>query len=197
MTQDDHLSIEATLGIWSELEAARCGKNGYGGTVAEIYAYRLLPGLSPLAYRGVAGEQHEDRLACANTAGANLTTILRQFRSAYPSCQIGIEEGVRKFRALDLASEAVPSFDHRIHIEVLDSAAKEADTDYNIRRVLSEADETHDGSSAQRAILARVSVEVMLRLVEAVDRLTDAVDEHGGKIATAIDYISDHLPGDR
>src|SRR4029077_10071158 len=43
MSADLDLPLDAVLGIWSELEAARLGKNGYGSTVAEIYAYRLIP----------------------------------------------------------------------------------------------------------------------------------------------------------
>jgi hypothetical protein len=35
--------------------------------------------------------------------------------------------------------------------------------------------------------------ESLLLLVEAVDRLTDSHDEHAGKTAAAVDYISDHL----
>ena len=36
------LSMVQALSIWSELEAAYYGKNGFGGDTAEIYMYRLM-----------------------------------------------------------------------------------------------------------------------------------------------------------
>jgi hypothetical protein len=44
-----NISLPNALSIWSDLEAALYGVNNYGGTVAEIYAYRITP-LSILAY---------------------------------------------------------------------------------------------------------------------------------------------------
>ena len=37
------ISMKNALHLWSELEAAYFGINKYGGNVAEIYAYRLIP----------------------------------------------------------------------------------------------------------------------------------------------------------
>lgn len=34
--------MEQALGIWSELESAYYGKNGFGGDVAELYLYRFM-----------------------------------------------------------------------------------------------------------------------------------------------------------
>lgn len=48
------------------------------------------------------------------------------------------------------------------------------------------------GTSVQNR-LSGIVAESILLLVEAVDRLTNSHDEHAGKTAAAIDYISDHL----
>jgi hypothetical protein len=37
------LSMTQALSIWSDLEAAYYGKNGFGGDTAEIYIYRAMP----------------------------------------------------------------------------------------------------------------------------------------------------------
>ncbi len=38
-----NLSMMQALSIWSDLEAAYYGKNGFGGDIAEIYIYRAMP----------------------------------------------------------------------------------------------------------------------------------------------------------
>ena len=45
------ISINQALDLWSELEQAYYDNNGFGGNVAEIYAYRLMP-YSPLYVKG-------------------------------------------------------------------------------------------------------------------------------------------------
>lgn len=37
------LSMDQVLGVWSDLEQAYFGKNGYGGDTAELYLYRFMP----------------------------------------------------------------------------------------------------------------------------------------------------------
>jgi hypothetical protein len=56
-----------------------------------------------------------------------------------------------------------------------------------LRKILREAADTY-----HERRLGAIGEGILL-LVEAVDRLTNAVDEHGSKSAAAIDYISDHL----
>jgi len=65
--------VHELLSLWSELEQAWHGTNGYGGHVAEIYAYRLWP-YSPTAVaplpadtslkRGALYEQERIAAAC-------------------------------------------------------------------------------------------------------------------------------------
>ncbi len=116
---DLDLPLDAILGLWSELEAARLGKNGFGGTAAEIYAYRCIP-------EGVASTQP----SVGPRAAKNLTKILLMFLTRYSDYEIGFVQD--DFVALDLAKEELSPFDWRIQIEVrkrmkisiLDLAAK-------------------------------------------------------------------------
>lgn len=105
---------EAAVGIWFDLERALEGKNGYGGDVAEIYAYRLLPEkhLNPF----ILGESATNEIAAI--AARNLTWIVRHFIELHRDIEIGIESGPREFRPIDLTAEAFPPFSHRIHIRV-------------------------------------------------------------------------------
>lgn len=107
------LPVDQTLGVWYDLACALEGKNGYGGDVAEIYAYRLLP---PGPRHPLSDLPEEDQ---ARIAAANLTSILRQFVERHEDTEIGIEEGPREFRFFDPREEAVPPFLHRLHLRVV------------------------------------------------------------------------------
>jgi hypothetical protein len=120
-------TAEESIGIWYELESALEGKNGYGGNVAEIYAYRLVPegatGAAVAISEGKAGEA-----LLARTAAKNLTWFVRRFVELHDGVEIGIETDPRQFRVLDPRTEEFPPFSHRIHVRVSGAA--------QIRRVL-------------------------------------------------------------
>jgi len=108
-------SAESAVGVWFDLERALEGTNGYGGNVAEIYAYRLLPEPSTLAIS--AGDPLLQERA-AGLAARNLTWLVRHFVGLHEGVEIGIENGPREFRRIDLRSEEFPPFLHRMHIQV-------------------------------------------------------------------------------
>lgn len=60
-----NLSMVQALWIWSELEDARHGTNGYGGDTAEIYLYRL-------GLRLLATDPSPKDIETANTSLYNL-----------------------------------------------------------------------------------------------------------------------------
>jgi hypothetical protein len=107
------LSLDKILDIWSDLEAALYGRNGYGGTVTEIYAYRCV--------NSEAAAFDTDRYRNAGAAGRNLTAILRRFVDQH-QCVIGIQTGRDEFTPIDLDLTPVDAFDHRIHLEVVDTS---------------------------------------------------------------------------
>ena len=105
------LSFDDAHGVWCELELALAGKNGYGGDVAEIYAYRLVPGgASAIANASKTEEQ-------ARLAGKNMTILLRGFADLHEGVVISIQESRGDFRRLDLAQD-FPPFDWRVHLRV-------------------------------------------------------------------------------
>jgi hypothetical protein len=111
-TDADLPDAESSIGIWYDLERALEGTNGYGGDVAEIYAYRLLPGASPVIVAKY-GDAHTAALAAHN-----LTWLVRHFVGMHEDIEIGLENGPREFRPIDLRTEEFPPFSHRIHIRV-------------------------------------------------------------------------------
>ena len=104
-------SVDAAISVWYDLERALAGKNGYGGNVAEIYAYRLVPG-GVKAFPGPASKSPE----LAILAGRNLTRLVKQFVDLHHA-NVDIEER-HGFRTIDFGCEELPPFDWRIHLRV-------------------------------------------------------------------------------
>ena len=119
MMGDNRISIEEAIDlpsdqavdVWYDIERALEGKNGYGGCVAEIYAYRLVP--PQLNTRKTLEEAEEQ----APIAGRNMTRILRRFVDLHEGVEIEVD-GPGGFRAIDLAAEDFPPFAHRVHLRV-------------------------------------------------------------------------------
>lgn len=108
------------LGVWMDLERALEGTNGYGGDVAEIYAYRCVP--PQLADLGAVGAPEDSRSTMASVAGCNLSRLLRQFVDLHVGVEVGIEVEREQFRAFDPREEIMP-FSHRIHLRVRRTAS--------------------------------------------------------------------------
>ena len=102
-------SMDDAIGVWHDLERAIAGKNGFGGDVAEIYAYRLLPRDASSAPASI-GE------AEAHLAGRNMTRLLRRFSELHHA-HFALEER-EGFRTIDLGTEDFPPFDWRVHVRV-------------------------------------------------------------------------------
>ena len=101
------LPIDDVIGVWYDLERALAGKHGYGGDVAEIYTYRLVP---------PSRRHHPQDADMACVAGKNMTLLLRRFVELHEAV-VAIEEGAG-FRPIDLAAEEVPPFLRRVHLRV-------------------------------------------------------------------------------
>jgi hypothetical protein len=103
-------STDDAIGVWYDLERALAGKNGYGGDVAEIYAYRLLPRTVSSAPAAIGEAQ-------ARLAGKNMTHLLKRFTKLY-DVDVAVEER-EGFRTIDLGCEEFPPFDWRAHVRVM------------------------------------------------------------------------------
>lgn len=98
------------LSVWSDLEAAYYGQNGYGGDVAEIYAYRL-SSRCPTA-ETLGGQLGADAKAeQARRAAASLFAILSHFAKEREA-RVTVD-GRRLGRWL-----LKYTFDHRVHVKV-------------------------------------------------------------------------------
>jgi len=87
--------------VWGELTLAHCGRNRFGGDVAEIYAYRF-------GQWGVARPGHRDLVAAAEAMHDLLATFAAHFE-----CSIYIEG-----RPLGPWLRKLP-FQHRVHVQVV------------------------------------------------------------------------------
>lgn len=116
------LPVDAAIGVWYDLERALAGKNGYGGDVAEIYAYRLVPQrirdkTNPAFITGATeAEEQAAKAEAALVAGKNMTRVLRHFAELHEGAVFAIEER-DGWRLLDLAAE-FPSFDWSVQLRV-------------------------------------------------------------------------------
>lgn len=101
--------MNQALDIWSELWQAYYGKNGYGGDVAEIYAYRLMPNIPTLNYQG---DTFKNSTAIAyRQAQTSLYNLLDKFAEDN-DCRIFVD----KMSLLDWME--TDGFNHRCHIQI-------------------------------------------------------------------------------
>jgi hypothetical protein len=127
---DLDLPADSAIGVWHDLERALAGDNGYGGDVAEIYAYRLMPQrikdrFDPVLGATKAEEQQEAKAVAALVAGKNMTLILRRFAELHEGVIFSIEDR-SGFRPIDLAAEEFPPFDWRVHLRVSQTGLRAA-----------------------------------------------------------------------
>ena len=120
---DLDLPADTAIGVWYDLERALAGKNGYGGDVAEIYAYRLVPRrvmdkTNPSFITGATeAEEQAANEELARVAGANMTQILRHFAKLHDRVIFSIEDR-EGFRPIDLSTEEFPAFGWRVQLRV-------------------------------------------------------------------------------
>jgi hypothetical protein len=104
----DNVSMNQALQLWSELIDAYYEKNNYGGNVAEIYAYSLMPYVPTYAQNKKFDEWAEDiEIRTSKT----LYNFLKKFKEDY-NCKIFIE--YNEFGDWLLNER----FSHRVHIKI-------------------------------------------------------------------------------
>lgn len=106
-----NLSMVQALGIWSELEAAYYGKNGFGGTTAEIYAYRLQP-CNPLLYSDLELSSKKVKGEAAIQAAKTMYQLLHHFNQEHNGCSIYVNGKHFGYWV------ARTPFEHRWHIRI-------------------------------------------------------------------------------
>jgi hypothetical protein len=154
--RDLDLPADAALGVWYDLERALAGKNGFGGDVAEIYAYRLVPRrlvdkTDPSFITGATeAEEEAAKVELARVAGVNMTRILRHFAKLHERVIFSIEER-EGWKPIDLRYEEFPAFGWRVQLRV--SQGKPEVKDASIHKLRQALSATVDQSEIVIAML--------------------------------------------
>jgi hypothetical protein len=150
---DLDLPAADAIGVWYDLERALAGRNGYGGDVAEIYAYRLT--------RMLLHDPHNEEQA--GIAGKNMTRLLHYFLELHEGAIVSIEDR-DGFRPLDLATEEFPPFGWRVHLRVTQAGKpKPAFSIHDLRKTLAETVERAEVLTAMLDELAQLRAKDRLR----------------------------------
>lgn len=134
-----NISVPQALDVYDELVKAYHGRNGYGGNVAEIYCYRLVPS-NPSADAAIrAGVQYDKKpnkkgflypamMEEAHTAADNLFSLIEHFKKNYPDAKIHFEDSIQDPDADEGVGKCVwrgpqaylrGGILHRVHVRVL------------------------------------------------------------------------------
>ena len=109
-----NISLDQALGVWSDLEQAYYGDNGYGSDTAEIYAYRLMRYVPTALHANAQGKRvvdDADMRGESLKAARALYELLYRF-SEQRDCLIRINgEPLGEWLAFQ-------PFDHRCHVRV-------------------------------------------------------------------------------
>lgn len=107
------ISVDQALDVWADLEDAYRDEHGYGGDIAEIYAYRLMP-YSPRAH---VGSDDVAQRQLARDAGLALVAICKMFEQRR-ECRIEIETNRDEWDGLDQWLSKGGLMVHREHVRV-------------------------------------------------------------------------------
>lgn len=112
------VNLIGLLEVWGQLVECYHGKNGYGGDVAEIYAYHLTR-YSPLVHdKTITGKRHEEAKAENALHAANaLCSIIEEFCNKY-ECRAEID-CVTLAEWCALCNHGRHVYDHRCHVKIL------------------------------------------------------------------------------
>lgn len=125
-----NLSLNQILSLWSDLEAAYWGKNGFGGDTAEIYSYRLMredPRRSSPSASDSLKQQAEQESALE--AASSLFSLLKLFCEMH-ECAAFIETGYDREKRKDIVRRVGPWMKktvqtHRWHIKIVSKRSRE------------------------------------------------------------------------
>ncbi len=111
-----YISIEQALDIYDDLIAAKDGNHGFGGTVAEIYVFRLMP-YSPIYNMHPEGKIYDEENRMLEKKAAEDFHTLCYIFSKKHNVEISINDvelhdWINKIRTNELR------FYHRVHVEV-------------------------------------------------------------------------------
>lgn len=111
-----YISIEQALNIYDELLLTKEGNHGFGGTVAEIYVFRLMPNSPSYSMHHEGNMWDEDNRMMEKKAAEDFHTMCHIFSKKHEAKitidEIDIHEWINKVRINEI------QFCHRVHVEV-------------------------------------------------------------------------------
>lgn len=110
-----YISIEQAIDVYNDLIEAKNGTHGFGGTVAEIYVYRLMP-YSPSYSMHTGKMNDEDNRMLEKKSAEDFHTLCHIFTKKHEVLieidGMDIHEWISKVRTGEII------FCHRVHVEV-------------------------------------------------------------------------------
>ena len=112
-----YISIEQAMDVYNELIDAKNGVNNFGGTVAEIYVYKVMPN-SPTYDMNITGKYFdEENRMLERKAAEDFHSLCHIFSKKHEVSitidSINIHEWISKVRTGEIR------FFYRVHVEVL------------------------------------------------------------------------------
>jgi hypothetical protein len=115
-----HLSQYQLVRLWSQLEQAYYGDNGYGSDTAEIYAYTLHEHSPSLMHQDATegGLLYENQQEMYKNAEESLVSVLKWFEKQR-NCNI-LVNGL----SISEWKRTIGNFSHRVHVQVITKEGK-------------------------------------------------------------------------
>ena len=112
-----YISIEQALDVYDELMEAFNGTNGFGGTVAEIYVFRVMPSSPTYSMHNEGRVWDEDNRMMEKKVAEDFHTLCHIFTKKHQVeikiDEVELHEWISKIRTGELR------FFHRVHVEVI------------------------------------------------------------------------------
>jgi hypothetical protein len=108
--------MRQAVGVWDELVNAYYDSNGYGGTTAEIYSYRLeeySPGVHSASKE--LEMYRDDAIRISTEAAKTLLWIIKMFQEKY-DCDITVEDQTLKEWEAKLDKDSGRCYRYHVHV---------------------------------------------------------------------------------
>lgn len=112
-----YISIEQAIDVYNELIDAKNGVHGFGGCVAEIYVYKVMPHCPSYSMHDTGGKFDEDNRMLEKKAAEDFHSLCHIFSKKHEVSitidEIGIHEWISSVRKGEIR------FSHRVLVKVV------------------------------------------------------------------------------
>jgi hypothetical protein len=111
-----HISIEQAIDVYNDLIDAKNGVHGFGGNVAEIYVYRMMPDSPSYSMHNEGKMWDEDNRLLEKKAAEDFHSLCYIFAKKH---HVNIEiNGVELHEWIQKIRREEDRFYHRVHVKV-------------------------------------------------------------------------------